>query len=638
MSERAPTILNVDDNDTGRSTLTSALGQAGFVVWEAATAGEALRLARQQPDLVLLDVCLPDGNGLDVCRRLKADPRTALTPVLMVSGFAVGREDRVHGLEDGADGYLTKPLDPGEVIAHARALLRLRRAEEALLLRDRAIRAVSQGIVITDPARPDNPVVYASPGFERMTGYSAAEVLGRNCRFLQGPDTDPAAVARVRRAVAEGRGCEVELLNYRKDGSAFWCDLHVTPVRDGDRLTHFVGVQVDVTERRRQEELARQAQKMEAIGRLAGGVAHDFNNLLTVINGYADLVLGMLPAGEARDMVAEMARSGGKAATLTRQLLAFGRKTVLAPRTIDLNETVREMGAMLRRLLGADIELSVRTGSSVGPVHADPSHLEQVVLNLALNARDAMPGGGRLTIETREVDLEESFAVPRAGADPGRYVLLAVSDTGCGMTEEVRRHAFEPFFTTKPVGRGTGLGLATVYGIVRQGGGHVEVASEPGVGTTFKVYLPRADEDTTPMPAPARFAAMRGTETVLLVEDDVSVRAWCARVLRAGGYEVLEAGDGGEALRVRVGFSGTVHLLVTDLVMPGLGGRPLAERIVALYPGTKVLYLSGYTDDAAVRQEFLRDQANFLQKPFPPAALARKVREVLDAAPAASAK
>jgi CheY-like chemotaxis protein len=371
---------------------------------------------------------------------------------------------------------------------------------------------------------------------------------------------------------------------------------------------------------------------MEAIGQLAGGVAHDFNNLLTVINGYADLVLGMLPAGEARDMVSEMARAGGRAATLTRQLLAFSRKTVLAPRVMDLNETVRDMGAMLRRLLGADIDLSVRPGQGVGPVHADPAHLEQVILNLAVNARDAMPRGGKLTIEMREVELDRAYASSRAGVRPGGYVLLAVSDTGCGMTEEVRRHAFEPFFTTKPVGQGTGLGLATVYGIVKQGGGHVEVESEPGTGTTFKVYLPRAEADATPMPAPARFTAPRGTETVLLVEDDAAVRALGAQVLRAGGYEVLEAGDGGEALRVRSGHAGPIHLLVTDLVMPGLGGRPLAERLTARYPELKVLYLSGYTDDAAVRYGILRDHANFLQKPFSPTALARKVREVLDTA------
>jgi PAS domain S-box-containing protein len=509
-----------------------------------------------------------------------------------------------------------------------------RRAEEALRLRERALESVSQGIVITDPARPDNPIIYANPAFERLTGYTRAEVIGRNGRFLQGPATDAAATAELRRAVQAGRSCSVEVANYRKDGSTFWNALSVSPVRDaGGQLTHFVGVLTDVTERRKLEDQYRQSQKMEVVGRLAGGVAHDFNNLLTVINGYGEMVLAVLPSGHpARESVVEMVKSGERAAALTRQLLAFSRQQVLAPRVLNLNTVITETERMLRRVIGEDIELATRLQPSLGPVRADPGQLEQVLLNLAINARDAMPQGGRLTVETRDVDLDEAYAVEHAGAIPGRYAVLAVSDTGVGMTPEVRARVFEPFFTTKGPGKGTGLGLATVHGIVSQSGGRVEVYSEIGHGTTFKVYLPRFGESPS---ANRRLqsrltATPRGNETILLAEDEESVRALSRYVLRDCGYAVLEAADGEEALKLCAGERGEIHLLVSDVVMPGMGGRQLAERLRALRPDIRVLYLSGYADDAVIRHGVLEAEVNFLQKPFSVSALARKVREVLD--------
>ena len=509
-----------------------------------------------------------------------------------------------------------------------------REAEVALRLRDRAIQAVTPGILITDPAQADNPILYASPGFLRLTGYAAEEVLGRNCRFLQGKDTDPAAVARVRAAIRAGEHCTVELVNYRKDGTPFWNELSVSPVRDdGGQLTHFVGVQTDVTARRSLEEQFRQAQKMEAFGQLAGGVAHDFNNLLTIINGYSDLLLQSLPAGDpSRELIAEIHKAGERSAGLTRQLLAFSRQQILAPRVLDLNEVVTDTEKMLRRLIGEDLRLATTLDPALWAVRADAGQVEQVLMNLAVNARDAMPRGGRLTIETRNVELDETYVRTHPDARAGPHVLLRVSDTGSGMPPEVRARIFEPFFTTKGPGKGTGLGLATVYGIVKQSGGHVAVDSEVGVGTTFHVYLPQvANAAGGSKTHRALRDPPRGTETILLVEDEDGVRVLTRRVLAGCGYTVLEAANGDEASRVASAHDGPIHLLVTDVVMPGVGGRAVTELVAERHPSVRVLFMSGYTDDAVIRHGVIREGVNFLQKPFSPAALAFKVRAVLDA-------
>jgi two-component system, cell cycle sensor histidine kinase and response regulator CckA len=509
-------------------------------------------------------------------------------------------------------------------------------AEETLRLRERAIEAVSQGIVLTDPTLPDNPIVYASPSFERMTGYSPEEALGRNCRFLQGRETNPEAVARLRRAAHEGRSVLVELLNYRKDGSTFWNATSVSPVRDlGGNLTHFVGVLTDVTERRRLEEQYRQAQKMDAIGQLAGGVAHDFNNLLTVINGYSEILLDTLPADDqSRELLVEILKAGERSAELTRQMLTFSRQQVLAPRVIVLNPVVAETEKMLRRLIGADIRLAVCATADLWPVLADPGQVGQVLMNLAVNARDAMPRGGCLTIETQNVTLDADYVWGRPDARRGDHVLLAVSDSGVGMPPEVQSRIFEPFFTTKEAGRGTGLGLSTVYGIVKQSGGHVAVYSEPGKGTTFKVYLPRADsaEEGQAAPDEACPSSARGHETILLVEDDEGVRRFSRMALEGSGYRVLVAANGEEAEAIASAHLGAIHLIVTDVILPGGAGPEVAERIAERHAGVKRLFVSGYTCEASVRHGVLEKGVQFLQKPFSPACLARKVREVLDSA------
>jgi two-component system cell cycle sensor histidine kinase/response regulator CckA len=509
----------------------------------------------------------------------------------------------------------------------------LRKTMDALQLRDRAMQAVTQGILITDPNLPDNPIVYASPGFERMTGYRAEEVVGRNCRFLQGPKTDLARVRDLRGCIRAGRECAAELLNYRKDGTPFWNALFISPVRENGALLHYVGVQADVTERRNLEEQVRQAQKMEAVGQLAGGVAHDFNNLLTIINGYSELMLTSLPPGDPmKELLTEVAKAGERAGTLIRQLLVFSRQQVIEPKVLDLNAVVSDTEKMLRRLIGEDVRLATRLDPALGPVKADPGQIEQVIVNLCVNARDAMPTGGQLTVETGNVTLDEGYARTHAGVRPGDYSMLAVSDTGTGLDEATKARIFEPFFTTKGPGKGTGLGLAVVHGVVQQGGGHVEVHTELGQGTTFKVYLPQVRERVASgKSSPNLFLMPKGAETVLLVEDEVGVRALARHILSGCGYTVLEAGDGREAVRLVEAHTGPLHLLASDVVMPNFGGRQLAERVDALRPGIKVLFLSGYTDDAVVRHGVLEADFAFLQKPFTPSGLAVKVRDVLDA-------
>jgi nitrogen-specific signal transduction histidine kinase/CheY-like chemotaxis protein len=394
-----------------------------------------------------------------------------------------------------------------------------------------------------------------------------------------------------------------------------------------------IGISRDVTELNRLEEQFRQAQKMEAVGRLAGGVAHDFNNLLTGINGYCELVFNRLRADDpSRELLAEIRKCGERAATLTRQLLAFSRKQVLQPQVVSLNTLLGELLKLLKRLIGEDIELALVPGAALGLAKVDPGQFEQAVINLAVNARDAMPRGGRLTIETHNAELAEGYAERYPEVRPGRYVLVVVRDSGQGMDEATKARIFEPFFTTKEPGKGTGLGLAMVYGFVKQSGGHIEVESEPGRGATFKVYLPRAEE-TTPSAksSPSLLQMPKGTETVLLVEDEDAVRALSKLVLQSSGYTVLEARDGQEGVWVAQQHQGPIHILVTDLVMPRLSGQQLAVLLVQARPHLRVLFMSGYTDEAVLRHGVFEADAAFLQKPFNAIGLARKVREVLDA-------
>jgi PAS domain S-box-containing protein len=416
-------------------------------------------------------------------------------------------------------------------------------------------------------------------------------------------------------------------------GGSYTC--HVEPLRtaEGD-LQGAICMALDITDRKQLEEQLRQAQKMEAVGRLAGGIAHDFNNLLMVIQGYADLLTERLADGDPLRRNAEQIQTASQRATsLTRQLLAFSRKQMLAPKVLNVQSVVAEMEKILRRLIGEDIQLETSSAPDLGLIKADRSQIEQVILNLAVNARDAMPEGGRLTIETANVELDKAAAHPPAVLSPGKYVMLAVTDNGCGMDAETQAHIFEPFFTTKEKGKGTGLGLATVYGIVKQSGGYVWVYSEPGRGTSFKVYLPRIEDEPTARGRDGKTdtrALPRGSETVLLVEDEKGVRELAREYLELVGYTVIEAEDGHTALELAAMHVGPIQLLMTDVVMPGISGRELAGRVKAIRPDIKILFMSGYTDQSVVHHGILDTDAALLQKPFTMAALAAKLREILN--------
>jgi nitrogen-specific signal transduction histidine kinase len=400
-----------------------------------------------------------------------------------------------------------------------------------------------------------------------------------------------------------------------------------------------IGACEDITERKRAEEentalqeQLRQSQKMEAIGRLAGGIAHDFNNLLTVIKGYSQLSLVEIKEGDPLKLnIEEIRRAADRAADLTRQLLAFSRRQIMEMKVLDLNDLLKNLDKMLRRVIGEDIELFTLLAEDLGRVNTDPGQTEQVVMNLSVNARDAMPEGGKLTIETANVDLDDAYARNHVAVTPGRFVMISVSDTGVGMTPEVRDRVFEPFFTTKEKSRGTGLGCSTVYGIVKQSGGNIWVYSEPGKGTTFKIYLPRVDEPLEKLGERVEVKEIpRGTETILIVEDEEEVRKLAVRILERQGYKVLEASQGLDAFIIAEKYEDLIHLLVTDVVMPKISGRELADRIAEIRPEIKVLYMSGYTDNAIVHHGVLREGIKFIQKPFTVEGLARKVREVLD--------
>jgi signal transduction histidine kinase/ActR/RegA family two-component response regulator len=422
------------------------------------------------------------------------------------------------------------------------------------------------------------------------------------------------------------------LMARRSDGTEFPAEISLSPLVTAEGLM-VVSTVRDVTERQQIEERLRQSEKMEAVGRLASGVAHDFNNLLSVVIGYGDMLLRGLPDGDRRrGTVEQILQAGYRAATLTQQLLAYGRRQVSQPRVLDLNSLVLDMGKMLRRMIGEQIEFDTDLDPKLGRVKMDQSQMEQVVMNLVINARDAMPDGGRLLIETRNARLGDADVRGRDAIGPGLYVMVAVTDAGVGMDAATQARIFEPFFTTKEEGKGTGLGLATVYANVRQGGGDVWVRSEPGRGTTFKVYLPRVEDPAeTVRPTAEGTELPRGSETILVVEDEEMVRRLVSSALEASGYRILAAGGSLEAIHLIGEHAGPIHLLVTDVIMPGMTGSELAGKIVGLSPGMKVLYMSGYAGNAIAKHGVIGPDIAFLQKPFAPDALVRKVREVLDA-------
>ncbi len=515
------------------------------------------------------------------------------------------------------------------VYATARDTTQRRRAEAELRASNQTLQSLIQAAPLAVAmTAPDGTVRLWNRAAERMLGWPADDVLGRPTPVTP---ADAPAASQPAQPARPATGLEARVRT--RGGSVRDVVISTAPVYLADgTLSGVIEILSDVTEQKALEAQVRHAQKMEVVGKMAAGVAHDFNNLLTIINGYSDLLLdGLAPDDPSRDLLEEVRQAGERSAGLTRQLLAFSRRQVLAPQALDLNAVVADAEKMLRRLIGEDVRLVTALAPGLGTVRADPGQMEQVLMNLAVNARDAMPAGGRLTVETRNADLDDDDAKRHVGAQPGPHVVLAVSDTGCGMTPEVRARIFEPFFTTKGPGKGTGLGLATAHGIVEQAGGHLGVDTAVGAGTTFTVHLPRvgdrAQGGRVRSGAPV---APSGTETILLVEDEDGVRSLARHILAGRGYTVLEAADGAGAVRLADEHPGPIHLLVTDVVMPGAGGRAVADGVAERHPGVRALFVSGYTDDAVVRQGILHEAVNFLQKPFTAVALAQKVREVLD--------
>jgi PAS domain S-box-containing protein len=601
----------VEDQPRLRDTARRALERYGYQVLEAESPEQALRVAESfsgRIDLLVTDVLMP---GMSESRMAEWFQNRPGTPVLYLTGST--DEELAH------EGVLTKP-----------GVWFLERPYAVGRLASK-VREILDGTLMVIVGR-DGRFRYASPSVKRLLGHEESELTGGVAFELAHPDDTVrirAAFARAVESPAEPVGEEFRLRH--KDGSWRTFDAVVSN-RPGEPTVGGLLINArDITEQRALEGQLRQSQRLEAVGRLAGGVAHDLNPLLTAIHVYCELLLPTFDRHDPRRQDVEEIRSAAeRAASLTRQLLTFGWEQVLQATTLDVNALIRGLQPLLGGVVGEGVRLETALGAHGAAVRVGPGQLERVIVNLVVNARDAMPSGGRITVETATVDIDGSYVREQAGASAGRFVVLAVTDTGTGMDAETQAHIFEPFFTTKELGKGTGLGLSTVHDIVQQSGGFIRVCSEPRRGTTFKIFLPAAEATAAVdlrhgVPEPPG-----GSETVLIVEDDPAVREVAAEILRRKGYRVLQAPDGATALALARTHHGGVSLVITDLVMPGMSGRALADVVRAEQPGLRVLYMSGYTDDAVVRQGVLNASAPYLQKPFTARSLALKVRELLD--------
>ena len=618
--------------------LRSGEGWPGADMKIAISYDDALDAFAAQPfDVAFFDYWLGARDGLSLLRDVRR--RGVETPVIVLTSRGA-EEVAVEAMKAGAADYLSKSNLSVEAleraIRHALALHAEERqrwhAEAALRASEERFRALvensSDALLLIDA---EGRITYVTPSSERHLGWPLKQMIGRSIFDFIHPDDREMIGVRMAETLNKPLGSVSQEVRFQHaDGD--WRIMEGVGVNrlDDPSVGAIVVNARDITERRKLEDQLRHAQKMEAVGQLAGGVAHDFNNLLTAILGYCSLILDEVPEGSPmRQDLIEIQSAGERAASLTRQLLAFSRRQMLQPQVVDINTLVRQLEKLLRRLISEDVELVTALASDLLAVRVDPASLEQILVNLAVNARDAMPLGGQLTIETANVEIDDAYAVTHVTMQPGPYVMIAVGDTGAGMDAATRARVFEPFFTTKEQGKGSGLGLATVYGIVKQSGGYIWVYSEPGHGTVFKVYLPPTPAPSVARPSEHDAADLAGWETVLLVEDEDAVRALAREVLRRHGYVVLEARHGADALRVAERHLDAIHLLITDVVMPHLSGRELADRLTPLRPTMKALFMSGYTEHSSLSAG-LPVGAAFLQKPFTPDILARRVRLILD--------
>jgi two-component system, cell cycle sensor histidine kinase and response regulator CckA len=628
-------VLLVEDSEDDAVLIVRELRRGFELTFERVETRVAMAAALKRAawDLVISDYSLPTFDALGALAVVRESGLDL--PTIIASG-AIGEESAVAALKAGASDFIIKgklarlrPAIEREIRERAGRDAK-RRAEQELRSSEARYRVLFESSPLPMWVFDTATLAFlaVNEAAIRGYGYSREEFVELTIADLQPLEDGP--IGKSDPVSGDGTDDSAACRHRRKDGTIIVVEVMAHDFEFGGRPARLI-LANDVSERHRLEEQLRQGQKMEAIGRLAGGVAHDFNNVLSVILSYGEILLREVKPGDPMwDEIEEIRKAGKRAATLTRQLLLFSRQQVIDPKVLNLNDLLISMDNMLQRILGEDVDLVSRAGQNLGRVRADPGGIEQVIMNLVVNARDAMPTGGKLTIETANVVLDEEYAREHIGVKPGPHVMLAVSDTGTGMDKATQARIFEPFFTTKAKDKGTGLGLSTVIGIVQQGGGSVWVYSEPGKGTVFKVYLPRVDAAVEAAQPEVPAAMNCGAETILLVEDDDQVRAVARSILRRRGYEVIEARHAGEALLLCEQHSGAIHLLLTDVVMPRMGGPELAQQLANMRPEMKLLCMSGYTDDSVFRHGVLDTKIAFIQKPITPETLTRKVREVLD--------
>jgi two-component system, cell cycle sensor histidine kinase and response regulator CckA len=680
-------IMIVEDHAEGRYLLESLFKGSGHLVQSASNGEEALQaLQAEDFDLVVSDILMPVMDGFQLCRRVRRDERLRRLPFILYTATYTGPQDEEFARKIGADGFIVKPCEPEVLLAAVEQLVletrsrdgascvspagedevyklysqrlvrkleqKMMQLEEEVATRIEAESALRQsesryrrlfetmrdGLVHTDM---QGAIVDANESFMQMLGYGTRELYGIMYLSLVPVEWHRTQLQTIERQLQTRGFSDVFGIELRRaDGSLFPAEARTVVVRDeagaGEGIWSIVRDVSDVrmAEARRKslEQDLFQAQKMEVVGRLAGGVAHDFNNMLGVILGNSDMALhDMSDDNPLRTYLEEIQEAASRSADLTSQLLAFARKQTIAPRVLDLNEAITSVLKMLKRLIGEDVDLAWVPAAEVWPVRMDPTQIDQVLANLSINARDAIDGVGRITIETANVTMDQAYCAENPGTTPGEYVMLALCDNGCGMDEDTLEHIFEPFFTTKEVHQGTGLGLPMVYGIVKQNNGHIDVRSEPGKGTIIRIHLPRYEGAVTKTPAAVAPEIQRSRgETILLVEDEGAIMTLATRMLETMGYRVLAADNPHQALHLVTKDQGQVHLLITDVVMPGMNGGELADQLRVLCPEVKVLFMSGYTADVLAHRSILDEDLNFIQKPFSSRDLAQKVRSALD--------
>jgi PAS domain S-box-containing protein len=671
-------VLLVDDVASNLKLLEILLESQGHGTLQAMNGQEGLLRAREErPDLAISDILMPVMDGYALCRAWRQDPDLRKIPFIFYTATYLSEEDERFALSLGAAAFLRKPMEPDVFLAQIQQVVEgiqtcptavpdplltdegayLKRynerlvqkldqrnqqlahqvdelllAESRLRLQGAALEAAANSILITDR---HGTIEWVNPAFLATSGFNRSEVIGHTPRILNSGLHDASFYRSLWDTILAGLLWRGEIVNRNKAGGLQTFQVAITPILDETgTVSHFIEIMEDITEHKRMESEYRQSQKMEAIGRLAGGVAHDFNNMLNVILINAEITLMAQDLPEKHRLrVMEIREAAERSAVLTRQLLAFSRKQPAQPKRIDLNRVVLENQKMLNRMIEGDIELVIHSAPDLQPVFLDPSQLSQVLANLVINARDALPGAGTISIETANVQIEEDARLIHGGLMPGEYVRLTVSDTGCGMDAYTLDHLFEPFFTTKGEGKGTGLGLATVYGIIKQNQGAITVYSHVGLGTSFKIYLPSCPEEAAGDEPRVEASVPGGQETILVAEDEKSMLKVIQMGLEEKGYTVLTADNPLDAFLLSQQHGGRIDLLITDVVMPGMNGKELQERITQVRPGIEVLFISGYTGEVIAKRGLLAEDTHFIQKPFTLRDLALKVREILDAGP-----